>query len=114
MDTDFLTQTSGRVGSQPELHDPFSDPCESVFIRGSIQFFGLRKSSLWRRNWWTLRRMRIDLADDWWLFFTGESLDQTGTTGSLPCPGVIADGLGGEDVSRRASAGGCRRTRKTL
>jgi len=43
MDTDFLTQTSGRVGSQPEFHDPFSDPCEFVFIRGSIQFFGLKR-----------------------------------------------------------------------
>jgi len=44
MDTDFLTQTSGLVGPQPELHDPISDPCESVFIRGSIQFFGFKIS----------------------------------------------------------------------
>jgi len=33
MDTDFLTQTSGLVGSQPELHDPFLirvNACSSV------------------------------------------------------------------------------------
>jgi hypothetical protein len=38
------------------------------------------------------------------LYCGHDSPDQAGTTGSLPCAGTVADGLGREDVSDRASA----------
>ena len=43
-----------------------------------------------------------------------EPFDQTGTVGLVSHIGFAPDGLGGENVSHRASSGATRRTRKAL